>query len=187
MSNVFDVGIIGMGIAGVFCVYKLAKENKNIKIIGFDIGKGPAKRKRQIEGWLGCLTSSDGKIFQSNINKVSNLTGLRKAKAANTYFNNVLKQVDDFKIIKDRAPLVSMDKKLKKLGYDISLNDYIQIYPKEIHKLSKYMSDSIEENTNVTFSFDSEIIRVVKQKNIFVVSTDEQDFYCKELVVAVGR
>lgn len=183
----FDVGIIGAGVAGAFATLKLAKDHKNVKAILFDLGRPPMKRRRQLEGWLGCLPNSDGKLYQTDISKVAELTGLRRAKSAHTWFKHVLEQVDNYKIIKDRAPSVAMEKKLKKLGYDIRLNDYVQVYPKEIHMLSKFMAEIIEQDKNITFNFDSEVLRVVKQKNVFIVSTEEQEFRCKKLIIAVGR
>lgn len=183
----FDVGIIGAGVAGAFATLKLAKDHKNVKAILFDLGRPPMKRRRQLEGWLGCLPNSDGKLYQTDISKVAELTGLRRAKSAHTWFKHVLEQVDNYKIIKDRSPSAAMEKKLKKLGYDIRLNDYVQVYPKEIHMLSKYMAEIIEQDKNITFNFDSEVMRVVKQKNVFIVSTEEQEFRCKKLIIAVGR
>ncbi len=183
----FDVGIIGAGVAGAFATLKLAKDHKNVKAILFDLGRPPMKRRRQLEGWLGCLPNSDGKLYQTDVSKVAELTGLRRAKSAHTWFKHVLEQVDNYKIIKDRAPSAAMEKKLKKLGYDIQLNDHVQVYPKEIHMLSKYMAEIIEQDKNIQFNFDSEVLRVVKQKNVFIVSTEEQEFRCKKLIIAVGR
>lgn len=183
----FDVGIIGAGVAGAFATLKLAKDHKNTKVILFDLGRPPMKRRRQLEGWLGCLPNSDGKLYQSDVAKVADLTGLRRAKSAHTWLRHVLEQVDTFKVTKDRSPTAAMDKKLKKLGYDLALNDYVQVYPKEIHALSKHMAEVIEINKNITFSFDSEVVRVAKQKNMFVINTEEQEFRCKKLIIAVGR
>ena len=183
----FDVGIIGAGVAGAFATLKLAKDHKSTKVILFDLGRPPMKRRRQLEGWLGCLPNSDGKLYQSDVSKVADLTGLRRAKSAHTWLRHVMDQVDTFKVTKDRAPTATMDKKLKKLGYEVSLNDYVQVYPKEIHILSKYMAELIEVNKNITFSFDSEVVRVVKQKNMFVITTEEQEYRCKKLIIAVGR
>src|SRR5574338_700836 len=140
MSN-FDVGIIGAGVAGAFATYKMAKDHKNTKTILFDLGRPPMKRRRQLEGWLGCLPNSDGKLYLNDIDKVADLTGLRKAKSAFTYLKHILQNIDDFKVTKDKSPSASMEKKLSKSGYQVSLNDYIQIYPKDIHLLSKYMAD----------------------------------------------
>jgi len=115
--TIFDVGIIGAGVAGSFATYKISKEYKNVKTIVFDLGRPPMKRRRQLEGWLGCLPNSDGKLYLTDIDKVSDLTGLRKAKSGFTYVNNLIKNIDDFKIIKDKSPQISMEKKFKKHGY----------------------------------------------------------------------
>ena len=183
----FDVGIIGAGVAGAFATLKLAKDHKNVRAILFDLGRPPMKRRRQLEGWLGCFPNSDGKLYQTDVVKVAELTGLRKAKSSHTQFKHILEQIDDFKITKDRAPIASMEKKIVKLGYDLTLNDYVQVYPKEIHALSKYMAEVIEKGKNITFNFDSEVFRIVKQKNVFVISTETQEYRCKKIIVAVGR
>ncbi len=41
MNNVYDVGIIGVGVAGAFACYKIAKEYKDLKVVCFDIGRPP--------------------------------------------------------------------------------------------------------------------------------------------------
>jgi uncharacterized FAD-dependent dehydrogenase len=186
MTN-FDVGIIGAGVAGAFAVMKIAKEHKSAKTILFDLGRPPMKRRRQLEGWLGCLPNSDGKLYLKDLDRVTDLVGLRKSKSAYGWFQKVLSNVDTFKTVKDRAPNVSVEKRLKKIGYDISLNNYVQIYPKDIHSLSKYMAETIEGSKNITFSFDNEVKKVYKQKNMFVVVTEEQEYRCKKLIIAVGR
>lgn len=183
----FDIGIIGAGVAGAFATLKLAKDHKNIKVALFDLGRPPMKRRRQLEGWLGCFPNSDGKLYQTDINKVAELTGVRRAKSSHTWFRHIMEQIDNYKIVKDRSINLALDKKIKKLGYDITLNDYVQIYPKEIHSLSKYMAETIDKNKNIFFHFDNEVVRVVKQKNMFVISTEDQEYRCKKLIVAVGR
>lgn len=185
--NTYDIGIIGTGVAGAFACLKLAKDHKNAKVIAFDIGRPPAKRRRQLEGFLGCLPNSDGKLYLNNLPKVADLVGTRKSKSAYTWFEKVLSNVDKFKTTKDKSPIASMEKKLKKIGYDISLNDHIQIFPKDIHLLSKYMAETIEENQNIIFNFDSEVKSIQKQKNMFVISAEEKEFRCKKLIIAVGR
>ena len=183
----FDVGIVGAGVAGAFATLKLAKDHKNTKVILFDLGRPPMKRRRQLEGWLGCLPNSDGKLYQTDVGKVADVIGLRKAKSAHTWMRHVMEKIDTFKVVKDRAPNIAVEKRLKKLGYNIVLNNYVQVYPKEIHALSKYMAETIEQNKNITFCFDSEVMRVTKQKGMFVVTTEDQEYRCKKLVIAVGR
>lgn len=187
MSNVFDIGVIGMGVAGTFACFKLAKDHKGAKVIGFDIGRPPQKRRRQLEGFLGCLPNSDGKLYLNDISKVANLVGNKKSKSSFNNVQKILSQIGSFKITNDRAPNISVEKRLKKIGYDISLNDFIQIYPKDIHLLSKYMSETIENSKSITYSFDNEVNKIYKQKDMFVVVTENQEYKCKKLIIAVGR
>jgi len=185
--TIFDVGIIGAGVSGAFATAKIAKDHKDAKTIVFDLGRPPMKRRRQLEGWLGCLPNSDGKLYISDINKVSELTGLRKAKSSFTYFNHILSNVDNFKVTKDKNIQVSLEKKFKKMGYDIILNDYIQMYPKDIHSLSKYLAGNIDKNKNINFKFDSEVTKIYKQKSYFIINSDGQEYKCKKIIVSVGR
>jgi uncharacterized FAD-dependent dehydrogenase len=185
--NNYDVGIVGAGIAGAFAAFRLAQEHKNIKTILFDLGRPPMKRRRQLEGWLGCLPNSDGKLYTNNISKVSEITGIRKAKSANNYFTKVISNIDNFKVTKDKSLSVSMEKKLKKYGYDFILNDFIQIYPKDVHALSKYMSETMERNRNVFYSFDDEVKSITKQRSMFIVTTENGEYRCKKIILAVGR
>ena len=69
------------------------------------------------------------------------------------------------KIIKDKIPSASIKKKLTKLNYSLQLNDYIQLYPKDIHALSKNLADTIENSNNISFKFDTEVKNISKNKN----------------------
>lgn len=188
---IYDVGIVGAGVAGSFASLKLAKEHKNVKAILFDLGRPPMKRRRQLEGWLGCLPNSDGKLYLSDLDKVSNLLGARKTNASFKWVNNYLADINSFKTIKDKSPLVSTEKKIKKLGYDVVLNDHMQMYPKDIHLLSKNMSEEIEKTKNITFCFDTEITEIRKEKGIFIIKSSggvsNEEYRCKKIILAVGR
>jgi len=188
MSNTYDVAIIGMGVAGVFCAHKLATQYKDCKVIGFELGRPPGKRRFQTTSFLGCLPSSDGKLFINDISKVANITGTRRANAAYKVFHNVMANVGDFSaVVNDKRPLLSLTRRFKKIGYDITLNDYTQTYPKDAHALSKYMANIFDQNANVSFSFDNELTSVRKQDDLFVISNEEQEWQAKKLVMAVGR
>ncbi len=185
--NNFDVGIIGAGMAGSFAALRLAKEHKNIKTVLFDLGRPPGKRRRQLEGWLGVLPNSDGKLYINDIKKVSESTNAKKAKSANTWLTNYISDVFNPKIIKDRSPLVSADKRIKKFGFNVVLNDLIQMYPKEIHLLSKNMSENIFSSKNFSHCFDNEVVNIHKQNNSFVVTTQFEQYNCKKVIVCTGR
>jgi uncharacterized FAD-dependent dehydrogenase len=133
------------------------------------------------------LPNSDGKLYLNDITKVSELVGTRRINAANNFFSKILSQTGKFKTVKDKGPSSSLEKKLSKNSFNLVLNDYIQLYPKDIHVLSKNIADMVEQAGNTTFNFDNEVKKVYKQKGTFVIVTDEQEFRCKKLIVAVGR
>lgn len=185
--NNYDVGIIGAGVSGAFALLKIAQDCKNIKTILFDLGRPPMKRRRQLEGWLGCLPNSDGKFYLSDSDKVSKLTGIRKTRSATAFVQSILRSYDVFKINKDKLPSSTIIKKFKKIGYDCYSNDYIQIYPKDIHTLSKHIAEVIEQNKNITLCFDREVINIHKNKSMFIITTDDQEYKCKKIILCVGR
>lgn len=184
---VYDIGIIGAGVAGVFAAYKIAKENSECKTIVFELGRPPLKRRRQLEGWLGALPNSDGKLYLSDSDRVSSLIGTRSTKDANKFVTSTLKNVSDLSSVKDKGPSASLKKKLEKNGYDLFLNDYIQLYTKEIHNLSKLISQFIESSENFTYNFDDEVVSVTKQKGVFCIQTQTKEFKCKKILISVGR
>ncbi len=187
MTNTFHCGIIGAGVAGSFAAYKISKEYK-AKTILFDLGRPPAKRRPQIIGFLGCLPNSDGKFYISDLNKTSKLVkllGLRAVKSSFNYFNKVLSNIGEYSQISDKSPSVSAEKRLQKFGFTYSLNDYIQIYPKDIHNLSKLMNTEMEDK--ITYCFDSEVVSIIKQKGMFIINTENEEYKCKKLIFAVGR
>jgi len=183
----YDIGIIGAGVAGVFAALKLSKDYKNTKIVMFDFGRPPQKRRRQIEGYLGCLPNSDGKLYHSDLDKITNITGFRRTKVANNWFNQIISNINDFKTIKDKGPSISLEKKIIKSGFKIQLNDYNQMYPKDIHSLSKYTSDILDNNSNLNCIYDTEVTSIFKQKGYFHVVTGSQEYKCKKIIIATGR
>ena len=188
MNNpIFDILIAGGGTAGAFAAYKIAKDFPNKNAILIEFGRPPMKRRQQISGWLGLLPNSDGKMYSNDIKNVANLTTPTKAKSASKQVKKLLKKFSNCKVIKDEGPSPSTKKKINKVGYKIQLNDYFQLYPKDIHALSKLMSEEIEMAGNVTFSFDNEVQSIVKQKNIFIVQTELQEIKCRKIIFCLGR
>jgi|SRR5579859_323815 len=187
MHRIYDIGIIGMGVAGTFACLKLSQEHKNLKIIGFDIGRPPRKRRQQLVGFLGCLPNSDGKLYLNDVNEVAQLVGNKTAKAAHKWVNKVFSQVGNFETIKDHSPSLSLSKKINKIGYNIKLNNFIQTYPKDSHLLSKYFSETVEQNDNINFCFDAEVNSIRKQKNMFILTVEGQEIKCKKIIIAAGR
>jgi len=185
--NNYDVAILGAGVAGSFAALKIAQEYKGVKTILFDLGRPPSKRRRQLEGWLGVLPNSDGKLYLNDISRVAEVTGNKRARAAEKWFNNYTSDIFDPKIIKDKPPSISAGKKIKKSGFEVQLNDYKQIYPKDIHNLSRAMSSCINNSKNLTMSFDDEVVKVLKQKGSFTIISSSKEITCKKIIICTGR
>ena len=183
--NNFEVGIIGGGVAGVFAAYKNAKDYPKVKTILIEAGAGPQKRRQQLWGFLGSLPSGDGKLFLPDAKSISDIVGAPKGKSALKEVRNILENVMDFKVIKDRGPSISMTKKLNKAGYETELNSYVQMLPVHVHELSRFISS---ETNSLTCRFNTEVTKIIKQKDGFIVQTEEnQEYRCNNIILALGR
>lgn len=183
----YDVGIIGAGVAGAFAALRISQYNSSIKTIIFDFGRPPGKRRRQLEGWLGCFPIGDGKIYTEDLNNVLHFVDGRKVRHANKWVFDILSQTNPMKLIKDTLPNAAIQKKIQHANFTIKPNDYYQWKPESIHQLSKVVSDKIESVGNTDFSFDNEVYKISKKKGHFQISSANGEFICKKLIVCVGR
>lgn len=184
--EIFDIGIIGSGVAGTFAALRIAERYKELKTVLFELGRSPGKRRRQLEGFLGSLPSGDGKLYTNNINTISEICDGRKVHHASTWLFNYLQEFGDLKLIKDTLPNVSTQKKIKNAGFSIKTNDYYQWKPNNIHALAKDAALKLEEG-NINLSFENEIISLSKKKNLFFVQSSLGEFVCKKILLASGR
>lgn len=185
-SKVYDVAIIGGGVAGVFAAKKIS-QSSDVKCILFDVGRPQGKRRMQTLGWFGCFPSSDGKLYQHDVTSIASISGNRKAKSSQTWVLNYLKKHIELSLSKDKKILKTTEKKLKTAGFDYHYNDYVQLYPKDIHAVSKALADEIEESGNIDLSFDNEVYSIHKKKGHFSIITHEGEFLSKKVLVAAGR
>ncbi len=179
--------MLGCGTAGSFALFRLLEQNKGLKIAVFDAGRPPMKRRHQLYGFLGCLPSGDGKFYVNDQTSVSDVVGYKKTANANKWMLEQLGQVMDTKLIKDSRPSLSAEKRIKKNGFDLITNNYYQFCPKDIHSFSRYIVSYLEKENNNIYSFDNEILQVLKNKNHFSIMTNEGEFHCKKIIVSVGR
>lgn len=187
-DKIADVGIIGLGVSGSLACLRISTHHKNTSVIAFDSGRPPAKRRLQMVGFLGLLPMGDGKLYSNDIEKVTEIIGERKTKSAFTYLKKEFSKVNNMKVIKDTAPSINLKKKIIKTGYDVILNDHIQMIPKEIHLLSKNIAAILNENKKINFQYDTEVQSIHKEKNAFVITTTEdKEYKCKKLIISVGR
>ena len=184
----YDVGIIGAGVAGSFAALRIAERHPRASAVLIDVGRPPGKRRRQIEGWLGCFPTGDGKIYQDDLDKVKNIVDGRKATPAFKWVMEQFAEVNPMKLIKAPRVSAAARKRIKNSQLEIQYNNYYQWKPESVHKLSRYMAEYIEDVGNVTFSFDNEVYSVSKtDQNTFRIVTAGGLIYCKKLVLCVGR
>lgn len=186
MQNNYDVIIVGAGVGGVFSALRIALEHK-AKTLLIDLGAGPAKRRRQLEGWLGSFPAGDGKLYPNDLDQILDLVDGRKAKPAAKWVTDIMGQANPMKLIKDSIPSSLIQKKIKSLDFEIKQNNYYQWKPDSIHKLSKLINSDIETNPNIEFSFNNEVYKIMKKRGLFQISTQNGDFYAKKIILAVGR
>lgn len=189
MSNniCYDVIIVGAGVAGAFAAYRAATCYRDAKVLLIDLGRPPGKRRRQLEGWLGCFPGSDGKLYLNDKIKVSDVVDGRKVRHIEKWVMDTLEQCGSLKATKDKLPSASTQKKFVNAGFELIAGDYIQWKPESVHLLSRLMSEELELNSNIDTSFDNEVSSILKQKNKFLVSTPSGDYVGNKLILAVGR
>lgn len=186
-KNIFDLGVIGAGVAGAFAALRVAEKYSKVKTVIFELGRPQGKRRRQLEGWFGCFPAGDGKIYPGDLEGVLDVVDGRKAHHANSWVMEKFGEVNPMKLIKDSLPNVATQKKIKEANFNIQLNNYIQWKPESIHQLSKIISERIEVAGNVQFSFDNEVHKITKKKNMFIIATAAGEFQCKSIILSVGR
>ena len=185
---IYDVGVIGTGMAGTFALLKLTKENKDLNIISFDAGAAPSKRRHQMYGFLGLFPNGDGKLYINDIDKLNNFSNKKNITSALNYFKSITDDNFKFKITKDSGPSKSMIRKLSKLNLDVELNDFVQVIPKEIHQFSKKINKILDKNPNLISRYHTDIVSVVKDGELFLLTDhDDNEYYCKKVLFCVGR
>lgn len=185
-NNKYDVAIIGAGVAGCFAALKIQQKYK-LKTIVFDIGRPFQKRRRFLEGALGCFPNSDGKLYPNNLNKIKELVDGRTVNSAYKWVNSMLSEAGPLKLVKDTIPLQNIQKKIKEHKFELESNDYIQWKPEAIHKFSKFLVAEFEDSKHVEFSFDNEVHKILKKKDTFHISSELGEYQCKNVIFCPGR
>lgn len=187
-KNIADICVIGAGIAGTFAALKIARENTKTKVIVFDLGRPPLKRRSgRPEGFLGALPSGDGKLYINDLKSLKEIGNKTKIDQNFEWFENYCNSLFSFKLIKDEKPNLSVLNKIKKYNFKFNGNNYYQLFPKNIHSIIKDISEYFENIKNINFQYDNEVFEIKKQKNQFVIVSENGEFYCKKLLISVGR
>lgn len=183
----YDVGIIGAGVAGAFAALRLIEQTSNAKFVLFDIGKKPGKRRRQLEGWFGSFPNSDGKLYERDLDRVSELTGDKPVQNLNGWLNKHLKKFSQMKVINTKRPNLKTLDLAAKNGFKVDFEDYVQFKPENIHGISKFIADQLENSSSLEYSFDNEVFDITKSNGQFILNTQNGEFTCNKLIFCPGR
>jgi uncharacterized FAD-dependent dehydrogenase len=178
----YDLAIIGTGPAGAFALMRAAEEHSDKKILALELGRPPAKRRRQLEGWLGCLPTGDGKIYVDDHIKVPEDELKEEAKQ---YLYSKLQGIHNPKSVIPKVPSQNLLKRFSE--FNIEYFPYQQWEPEDFHRLSKLIADKLEDSNNITLSFDNEVFSFMKNGDVFEITTQEGEFRAKRLLLATGR
>lgn len=188
----YDIGIVGAGIAGSLAAFRLSKKHPALKIALFDIGRPPGKRRRQLEGFMGCLPVGDGKLYPNDIEELISplfkekfLDG-RKVRPIGDEILSWIESIQKTKLIKTSKISSSLYKKISK-DFAIQELNYYSWKPSQIHEFMKEISDELENSNNISKLFDTIITKIEKNKNEYFVYSNNVQFLCKKIIIATGR
>lgn len=179
----FDLAIIGAGVAGAFAATRMAEQYKG-NVILIDAGRPPGKRRHQIEGWMGCLPSGDGKLSLNDVNHFDFIDG-RRLRGANNYVMKWVESTGSSKVIKNKLPSITTQKNIANKGFSLSVSDYIQWTPEAIHKLSKNMATIVEEN--LTLCFDKKVTSIIKDTHYKIELDNKEIIEAQNVLLCIGR
>lgn len=181
--KIYDIGIIGAGVSGCLSSLRLLQKS-NASIAVFDIGRPFAKRRRQLEGALGCFPSGDGKLYLDNFDQIQH----RNINHVKKYLLKILHEAGPIEESKNYTVSAATKKKIINNNYEIHYHNYIQWKPENIHKLSKQLVEQYEANQHrIDFLFDNEVFSIYKKNNQFTISSEKGEFYCKKIILNPGR
>lgn len=187
-SNIYDIAILGAGTAGMFAALRITDKYPEQRTIMIELGRPPGKRRRALEGFSGCLPTGDGKIYLNDVDylKQLNIDG-RKIPMALKYVNSFLELTHDMKVISNPNVSVSARKKFSTAGFEISLSDYYQWKPENIHKLLRIIAEKLDVNKKLVSSYDNEVFSLRKKEKLFVLTTSEGEILAKKILLCTGR
>jgi len=186
MSIKYDVIIAGGGVAGAFAAYRISK-SKDLRACLIEFGRPPGKRRKQLEGWLGCFPTGNARLYLDDIDGLEKLVGARRYANAREDVLKFLCKYAPVKGVKIRKPLETAKFRAASVGYEIAYREYAQWKPENIHALSKDLAEWIECANKTDMVFDNEIKSISKKGDYFTVETEEGTFISRKVILCLGR
>ena len=156
----FDIIILGAGASGCMCASKCLYNGKSILMID----------KANLAG-KKLLATGNGRCNITHI-------GLNKKHAYNQELNKYFSRFDDGHTISY----------FKNLGLDLVDDGENRVYPRTMSAKSviDVFTNNFAKNRKLSIKTETEIFNVTKVQDDFVVHTNNGEYSCKKLVVALG-
>lgn len=199
----YDIILIGAGAAGIFAAYELVKDNNDLKVLMIEMGfplhkrfcpktKNPnvackCKSCSIMEGFYGAGGFSDGKynITNSFGGELYRYIGEKEAIDLMWYVDDINKKFGG-----EEAKLYSTGSstlKTEALRYDLHLLDaqVRHLGTDRNFVIAGNMYDFIKDKMDILFETSAETVDKVEDH--FVVTTKDQTFEGKKVILATGR
>ena len=164
MNKHFDIAVIGGGAGGLFFTAQAANMHKNLKIAVIEKNQRVGKK---------LLSTGNGRCNLTNLYvNEENFHGSFKP-----YAGKILTRCSAQKLLE----------LFGNMGLITRADDFGRVYPKSNQASS--VLDVLRYNAekdNVTFFCENKVLKVIKEKNIFRITTDKETFTSDKILFATG-
>lgn len=200
----YDVIIIGAGPGGIFAAYELVNKNKNLKIAIIEKGKALDKRACPIDGkkiksCIKCDTCSimsgfggAGAFSDGKYNITNDFGGTLYEHIGSDTAIELMHYVDDINVLyggQDTKLYSTAKSSFKKL----CMQNKLKLLDASVRHLGTDINYVVlnnlynELNKHVDIYFNTEVLDINIDKNIYLVTTKSDTYKAKNCIVSAGR
>lgn len=200
----YDVIIIGAGPGGIFAAYELVNKNKNLKIAIIEKGKALDKRACPIDGkkiksCIKCDTCSimsgfggAGAFSDGKYNITNDFGGTLYEHIGSDTAIELMHYVDDINVLyggQDTKLYSTAKSSFKKL----CMQNKLKLLDASVRHLGTDINYVVlnnlynELNKHVDIYFNTEVLDIKIDKNIYLVTTKGDTYKAKNCIVSAGR
>lgn len=200
----YDVIIIGAGPGGIFAAFELVNKNKNLKIAIIEKGKALDKRACPIDGkkiksCIKCDTCSimsgfggAGAFSDGKYNITNDFGGTLYEHIGSDTAIELMHYVDDINVLyggQDTKLYSTAKSSFKKL----CMQNKLKLLDASVRHLGTDINYVVlnnlynELNKHVDIYFNTEVLDIKIDKNIYLVTTKDDTYKAKNCIVSAGR
>ena len=202
--NRYDVIIVGAGPGGVFAAYELARSTADLKIACFEQGNELARRHCPIDGvkiknCIHCKTCSimsgfggAGAFSDGKYNITNEFGGNLYEYIGRDEATGLMNYVDQINMShggEGTRLFSTANSEIKKKCFE---ND-LKLLEAQVRHLGTDKNYVVLENLydeirdKVEFHFNTQVTKVIKDESGYEIETADGNYFCKELIISVGR